>query len=94
MKNPKWNLSSVPLILQKLCLSHLMAYRALCVKELAHKKLSGSLVNVFRKSTTSVRDGHQTIQATIEVEAHGKIHNATFDKKLQFLAKDITNAKK
>ena len=94
MKNPKWNLSSVPLILKKPCLSHLMAYRALCAKELAHKKLSWSLVNAFQKYTTNFRDGRQIIKASIEVEAQKTIHNATLEKKLVFLAKDITNAKK
>ena len=93
MKNPKW-IPSVPLILEKPCLSHFMAYRALCAKELAHRKLSWSLVNGSRKNTTTFRDGRQIIKSSIKVEAQKTIHNATLQKNLEFHAKEITNAKK
>ena len=91
---PRWTLTEVSKTEIPLVIQHLQAVERCCRKESAIKKLTWQKANLFKPVQIRFQDGKITVFKVIGEEHQKSLHDAKYTEKMQYLEKDIVDARK
>ena len=93
-KLPRWTLTELNKAQIPLVIQHLQAVERCCRKESALKKMAWQKEHLFKPVQTRFQDGKTTVFKVIGEEHQKALHDSKYTEKMQYLEKDITEARK